>query len=93
MPRVLDPFRFVLICVPGWMNQRQLQVIDYLREENRVLRLRRLTFPARPECPDDMLLSRVLGCGLPVDARPNAVPDQDGAVFERGFRYSLNVPV
>src|SRR5260370_27980223 len=38
MPRVLDPFRFVLITVTGWMNQRQLQVIDYLREENRVLR-------------------------------------------------------
>jgi hypothetical protein len=28
----------VLIAVSGWMNQRQLQVIDYLREENRVLR-------------------------------------------------------
>jgi hypothetical protein len=36
--RDLDPFRFVLIAVSGWMNQRQLQVIDYLREENRVLR-------------------------------------------------------
>jgi putative transposase len=36
--RVLDPFRFVVIAVSGWMNQRQLQVIDYLREENRVLR-------------------------------------------------------
>jgi hypothetical protein len=38
MPRVLDPFRFVLITLAGWMNQRQLQMIDYLREENRVLR-------------------------------------------------------
>src|SRR6266446_6139458 len=38
MSRVLDPFRFVLVAVAGWMNQRQLQVIDYLREENRVLR-------------------------------------------------------
>ena len=38
MPRVLDPFRFLLIAVAGWMNQRQLQIIDYLREENRVLR-------------------------------------------------------
>jgi hypothetical protein len=34
----LDPFWFLLIVVSGWMNQRQLQVIDYLREENRVLR-------------------------------------------------------
>ncbi len=31
-------FQFVLIAVAGWMNQRQLQIIDYLREENRVLR-------------------------------------------------------
>jgi putative transposase len=38
MPRVLDPFRFVLIAVAGWMNQQQLQVIEYLREENHVLR-------------------------------------------------------
>jgi hypothetical protein len=38
MPRVWDPFRFVLMTVAGWMNQRQLQIIDYLREENRVLR-------------------------------------------------------
>jgi hypothetical protein len=38
MSGVLDPFRFVLIAVAGLMNQRQLQAIDYLREENRVLR-------------------------------------------------------
>ena len=38
MPRVLDPFRFLLIAVAGWMNHYQLQRIDYLREENRVLR-------------------------------------------------------
>ena len=38
MPRTLDPFRFVLIALAGWMNQRQLQAINYLREENRVLR-------------------------------------------------------
>src|SRR5215472_14328166 len=38
MPRVLDPFRFVLMAVAGWMNHWQLQVIEYLREENRVLR-------------------------------------------------------
>jgi hypothetical protein len=30
----------VLIAVTGWMNQRQLQIIGYLREENRVLRER-----------------------------------------------------
>src|SRR3954449_11553955 len=38
MSQVLDPFRFVLIALAGWMNHRQYQVIEYLREENRVLR-------------------------------------------------------
>src|SRR3954453_10445382 len=38
MPRVLDPFRFLLIAMAGWMNQHQVQMIEYLREENRVLR-------------------------------------------------------
>ena len=38
MPKAMNPFQFVLIAVAGWMNQRQQQVIDYLREENRVLR-------------------------------------------------------
>jgi hypothetical protein len=38
MPKALDPFQFVLIAVAGWMNQQQRQVIDYLQEENRVLR-------------------------------------------------------
>jgi hypothetical protein len=30
MLQVLDPFRFVLIAVAGWMNQREYQIIDYL---------------------------------------------------------------
>jgi putative transposase len=38
MARLLDPFRFLLISLAGWMNQHHLQAIDYLREENRVLR-------------------------------------------------------
>ena len=38
MPEVLDPFRLLLIALAGWMNQRQLQTIDYLHKENRVLR-------------------------------------------------------
>ena len=48
MPNILDPFRFVVIAVVGWMNQKQQHAIDYLREENRVLReqlgTRRLRF-------------------------------------------------
>ena len=38
MSCLLDPFRFVVIALSGWMNCRQSQLIDYLREENRVLR-------------------------------------------------------
>ena len=38
MSKCLDPFRFLLISRAGWMNQRQLNAIEYLREENRVLR-------------------------------------------------------
>jgi len=38
MRAVLDPFSFVVISIAGWMNQRQQQVIEYLIEENRVLR-------------------------------------------------------
>src|SRR5947209_17018103 len=37
MSRLLDPFQF-FIAIAGWMNQRQLQAIEYLREENRILR-------------------------------------------------------
>ena len=29
MPTVFDPFRFLLIAVAGWMNQHQLQIIEY----------------------------------------------------------------
>jgi putative transposase len=33
-----NPFQFPVIVLAGWMNQRQQCVIEYLREENRVLR-------------------------------------------------------
>jgi len=36
--KVLNPFQFVVIVLAGWMNERQQNVIEYLREENRVLR-------------------------------------------------------
>src|SRR6478672_535116 len=38
MRAILDPFSFVLISIAGWMNQHQQHVIEYLIEENRVLR-------------------------------------------------------
>ena len=38
MPQVLDPFQFLLVAIAGWMNRRQQRTIEYLRQENRVLR-------------------------------------------------------
>jgi putative transposase len=34
----MDPFRLLLISLAGWVNQRQQEALDYLQEENRVLR-------------------------------------------------------
>ena len=36
--KVLNPFQFVVIVLAGWMNRRQQNVIEYLRQENRILR-------------------------------------------------------
>jgi len=50
----LDPFNFLIISIAGWMNQRQQQVIEYLIEENRVLREqignRRMCFTDNQRC-------------------------------------------
>ena len=37
MAQVLQPWQILLATLAGWVNQRQQDVIDYLREENRVL--------------------------------------------------------
>ena len=34
----IDPFRFLATLLAGWANQRQQAALEYLREENRVLR-------------------------------------------------------
>ena len=48
MPSLSHPLQFVLVALAGWLNQQQRDVIDYLQEENRVLReqigARRLRF-------------------------------------------------
>jgi hypothetical protein len=38
MPSLSLPLQFALVALAGWMNQQQRDVIDYLQEENRVLR-------------------------------------------------------
>src|SRR5215471_6362399 len=54
MRAILDPFSFVVISIAGWMNQHQQHVVDYLIEENRVLREqignRRMQFTDSQRC-------------------------------------------
>jgi hypothetical protein len=38
MSSVLQPFQILAIAIAGWMNRQQQAVIDYLMEENRVLK-------------------------------------------------------
>ena len=38
MRTILTPFTFLVAVLTGWLNERQRQAVDYLREENRVLR-------------------------------------------------------
>ena len=38
MPSLSHPLRFPLVAIAGWIHQQQRDVIDYLQEENRVLR-------------------------------------------------------
>ena len=38
MPLLSHPLEFVLVALAGWFNQQQRDVVDYLLEENRVLR-------------------------------------------------------
>ena len=32
------PLQFLLLVFGGWVNRRQLEIVEYLQEENRVLR-------------------------------------------------------
>ena len=38
MTNVIHPFQFLVIALAGWLNRYQQAVIDYLIEENRVLK-------------------------------------------------------
>jgi hypothetical protein len=32
------PLQFLLLVFAGWVNRRQVEILEYLREENRILR-------------------------------------------------------
>ena len=38
MSNVIHPFQLLAIALAGWLNRHQQAVIDYLIEENRVLK-------------------------------------------------------
>jgi len=38
MSSLFQPFHLLLMMFAGWVNRHQLDVIDYLQEENRVLK-------------------------------------------------------
>ena len=38
MTNVIHPFQLLVIALAGWLNRQQQAVIDYLIEENRVLK-------------------------------------------------------
>jgi hypothetical protein len=38
MVPLCHPLRILLVALAGWINQQQRDIIDYLQEENRVLR-------------------------------------------------------
>ncbi|HEV8417277.1 MAG TPA: hypothetical protein VGQ43_00880, partial [Candidatus Udaeobacter sp.] len=72
MARTLDPLQFLLMAMAGWINQRQQQVIEYLQEENRVLREQ--TGQRRLRFTDDQrrrlaVKAKVLGRRALVDCR------------------------
>jgi putative transposase len=54
MPPLLLPFQLALLMFAGWLNRHQLDVIEYLQEENRVLKERlggrRLRFTDAERC-------------------------------------------
>src|ERR1051325_4932124 len=58
MASVLNPVRFIMIGLSGWINHHQLLIIDYLREENRVLREQ--LGDRRPKFNDDQGLRFIL---------------------------------
>src|SRR5215470_16337901 len=67
MASLLDPFRFIVIALSVWINDHQLLIIDYLREENRVLREQ--LGGRRPKFSDDQrrrLAAKAQGLGRKV---------------------------
>ena len=81
----VQPLQFVLAVLAGWLNEHQAHVVDYLREENRLLkqqlhgrRLRLSDDERRRLAAEGVLLGRKLlaqpGARSPDAAMPTATP-------------------
>ena len=55
MPHALH---FLVFTMAGWLNRHQEDLIDYLREENRVLRMPESRYLASPAIAEGCLLFR-----------------------------------
>jgi hypothetical protein len=45
-PKSVQQLQFLLLVFAGWVNRKQLEVIDYLKEENRIATTRLGAFTA-----------------------------------------------
>ncbi len=59
------PLKMLLVALAGWMNREQLAVIDYLKEENRVLRELHGKKPLRFTDDQRRRLAEQHGCSRP----------------------------
>ena len=78
MVPLCHPLRLLLVTLAGWINQQQRDVIDYLQEENRVLREQ--LGPRRLRFTDDQRIrlaakARVLGRRVLEELRSIVTPD------------------
>jgi len=78
----LKPWHILVLATAGWMNREQSAVVDYLKEENRVLR--ELLGKKRPRLNDDQrrrlaVLGKPLGRKLLSTCCNIVAPDPNGA--------------
>ncbi len=78
MKRPISPSLFLLSCLAGWLNREQQRVLEYLREENRVLREQ--LGPKLPRLNDDQrrrlaVLGKLIGRKLLGDCASIVTPD------------------
>ncbi len=72
MDSLPEPLAYFVLLVSGWVNRKQQAIIDYLLEENRVLRAAEECVGHRGRCPlppvaDGLTRTRAGKCGMFVE--------------------------